>query len=110
MRRRHAVAARVKDAAGQQGLRFLPGIGMIGPLLVKFSLNRLEQRAIEDGWLLAREDLALVPDLTDIEAVAQESGERSPGDPRPLRSGDNEIATEVADIMEVLVTLPNEQR
>ena len=53
---------------------------MIGPLLVKFSLNRLEQRAIEDGWLLAREDLALVSDLANIEAVAQESGERSPGE------------------------------
>src|SRR5262245_6801079 len=53
---------------------------MIGPLLVKLSLNRLKQRAIEDGGLLAREDLALVADLTDIKAVAQESGERSPGE------------------------------
>jgi hypothetical protein len=31
----------------------LPGLGVIGPLLVKFGLNRLEQRAIEDGGLLA---------------------------------------------------------
>src|SRR5215475_11253178 len=52
MRRRHAVAARVKDAADQQGLRFLSSLAVIVPLLVKFSLNRLEQRAIEDGWLL----------------------------------------------------------
>jgi hypothetical protein len=49
----------------------LPAFGVIGPLLVKFSLNRLEQCAIEDGWLLAREDLALVSDLTDIEAIAR---------------------------------------
>ena len=43
---------------------------MIGPLLVKLSLNRLKQRSIEDGWLLARKDLALVSDLTNIEAIA----------------------------------------
>ena len=53
---------------------------MIGPLLVKLSLNRLKQRAIEEGWLLARKDLALVPDLTNIKAVAQESGQRSTGE------------------------------
>ena len=53
---------------------------MIGPLLVKFSLNRLEQRAIENSGLLAWEDLALVADLADIEAIAQESGERSTGE------------------------------
>ena len=58
----------------------LPGLGVIGPLLVKFSLNRLEQRSIKDGWLLAREDLTLVSDLTDIEAIAQQSGERSTGE------------------------------
>ena len=53
---------------------------MTGPLLVKFSLNRLEQRSIEDGCLLAREHLTLVSDLTDIEAIAQESGERATGE------------------------------
>src|SRR5262245_14964702 len=53
MRRRHAVATRVKDATRQERLRFLPGLGMIGPLLVKLNLNRLEQRSIEDGLLFA---------------------------------------------------------
>jgi hypothetical protein len=62
MRRRHAVATSVKDATCQERLRVLPGLGMIGPLPVK---NRLKQRAIEDGWLLARKDLALVADLTN---------------------------------------------
>jgi hypothetical protein len=80
MRRRQAVATRVKDAACQERLGLLPGLGIIGPLPVKLSLNRLKQRAIEDGGLLARKDLALVPDLTNIEAVAQEGGERSPGE------------------------------
>ena len=37
----------------------------------------LLQCAIEDGGLLAWEDLALVADLTNIEAIAQESGKRS---------------------------------
>jgi hypothetical protein len=58
----------------------LPGLGVIDSLPVKLSLNRLKQRAIEDGGLLAREDLALVSDLSYIEAVAQEGGERSPGE------------------------------
>ena len=58
----------------------MSGFGVIGSLLVKLSLNRLKQRAIEDGWLLARKDLALVADLSNIEAVAQEGGERSPGE------------------------------
>jgi hypothetical protein len=48
-------------------------------LLVELGLNRLEQRPIKDGWLLAWEDRAFVSDLADIEAVAQESGR----DPRP---------------------------
>jgi hypothetical protein len=30
----------------------LPGLGVIGPLMVKFGLNRIEQGPIEDGWLL----------------------------------------------------------
>jgi hypothetical protein len=53
---------------------------VIGPLPVKLSLNRLKQRSIEDGWLLARKDLTLVSDLANIEAVAQKSGKRSPGE------------------------------
>jgi hypothetical protein len=53
---------------------------MIGPLLVKLNLNGLKQCPIENSGLLAREDLALVADLANIEAVAQEGGERSPGE------------------------------
>ena len=58
----------------------MPRLGVIGPLPVKLSLNRLKQRSIEDGWLLARKDLTLVSDLANIEAVAQKSGKRSPGE------------------------------
>jgi hypothetical protein len=58
----------------------LPGLGIVGPLPIKLSLNGLKQCAIEDGGLLARKDLALVSDLTNIEAVAQEGGKRSPGE------------------------------
>ncbi len=55
----------------------MPGLGVIGSLLVKFGLNRLEQGSIEDSGLLAWENLTLVSDLPDIEAIAQQSGERS---------------------------------
>ena len=53
---------------------------MIDSLLVKFGLNCLEQGPIEDGKLLAWEDLALVADLADIEAIAQQRGERPTGE------------------------------
>jgi hypothetical protein len=39
--------------------------------MVKPSLNCLEQSSVDDGCLLAREDLALVSDLTNVEAIAQ---------------------------------------
>src|SRR5512139_3117873 len=74
---RHPVAAVVEDPTRQRRLRLLPNPGVIGPLLVELALNRLEQCPIKDGWLLAREDRAFVPDLANIKAVAQESGEGS---------------------------------
>ena len=52
---------------------------MIGPLPVELGLNRIEQGPIENGRLLSGEDLAPVSDLADIEAIAQESGERIHG-------------------------------
>ena len=62
-------------------MRFLPGLGVIGPLLVKFSLNRLEQRSIQEMAVCSpgqRPPREL--DLTDIEAIAQESGKRPTGE------------------------------
>jgi hypothetical protein len=61
-------------------LRLLPGFGVIRPLLVELGLNGLEHRPIKDGWLFSREDFAFVANLSNIEAVAQESGEGSAGE------------------------------
>lgn len=58
----------------------LPRSGLIGPLLVELGLNRLEQGLLEDGGLLAREDLAFVSDLADIKTVTQEGGEAPSGE------------------------------
>jgi hypothetical protein len=74
-------------------LRLLPGFGVIGPLLVELGLNGLEQRPIKDGWLFAREDLAFVADLANIEAVAQESGEGSVATPISLATRSTSVAS-----------------
>jgi hypothetical protein len=49
-------------------------------LLGKPLLNSLEPIPIEDRWMLARADLALEADLADVEAIAQEIGERASGE------------------------------
>ena len=49
-----------------------------GPLIRKLLLDRIEQGAIHDWWLLARQDVALIPDLAEIKSVAQEIEQRSP--------------------------------
>ncbi len=56
----------------------VPDAGPGGPLIRKLLLDRIEQSALHDRWLLARQDLALVSDLADIKPVAQEIKQRSP--------------------------------
>jgi hypothetical protein len=46
-------------------------------LLGQTRLNRVEQPAIEDRLMLAAMDLATVDDLTDLEAVPENVGERA---------------------------------
>jgi hypothetical protein len=53
----------------------MPGCDVIAPLLVEPGLKGLEQLAIENSRLRALEDLALVFDFSNIEAVAQKIGE-----------------------------------
>src|SRR5258708_8004340 len=48
-------------------------------LLVELGLHRVKEITIEDGGLLAGEDLALEDDLADIEPIAQKMGERTAG-------------------------------
>ena len=55
-----------------------PDAGPGGPLIRKLLLDRIEQGAVHDWWLLAGQDVALVSDLADIEPVAQEIEQCSP--------------------------------
>jgi hypothetical protein len=77
MRRAHAVAAVVEEAAGQNGGRASepdqPGDGVGGP----FGLHGLEQVGAEDRRMLAAMHLAPLGDLADVEPVLEQMGERS---------------------------------
>jgi hypothetical protein len=52
--------------------------GLGGPLIGKLLLDRIEKGAIHDRRLLARQDVAFISDLADVEPVAQEIKQRSP--------------------------------
>jgi hypothetical protein len=78
MRRHHAVACVIEQHPAQQMIACAASTGLYGPLIGKLLLDRIEQGALHDWWLLPRQDVALVLDLADIEAVAQEVEQRSP--------------------------------
>jgi len=50
---------------------------VLDPLIRQLLLDRIEQGAVNDRWLLAGQDLTLISDLADIEPVAQEIEQRS---------------------------------
>src|SRR6516164_465862 len=75
----HPVATVIIDATDQQRFGFGPYERMSGALLVELGLHRLKEITIEDGALLAWEDLALEDDLADIEPITQKMGERTAG-------------------------------
>src|SRR4051794_14949851 len=77
MARRHAVAAVIKDAAGQQGFRVHPCGFVIAHLLVQLGLRGVEQLAVENGRLLARENLAFEDDFSHVKPIAQKMRQRS---------------------------------
>ena len=54
-----------------------PGDGVIGCLFAQLCLDSLEQVPVENGGLLALQDLTLEADLADIEAIAKEVRERT---------------------------------
>src|SRR5246127_1220240 len=80
MARAHAVAAVIKDAAGQQGVGVHPCGPMIGRLLTQLGLDGVEKVPMQNAGLFAIEDLTLECHLTDIEAIAKEMGERPAGE------------------------------
>src|ERR1700734_2461407 len=52
---------------------------MIVCLLRQLGLNGLKQLVVDDGFLFPLQDLALEGNLADIEAIAQQVGERTAG-------------------------------
>ena len=79
MARAHSVATVIIDATDQQGIGFDACGRVVGPLVTELGLHRLEQNTIEDGRLLAGENLTLEDDLADVEPIAQKMGERGRG-------------------------------
>src|SRR5437588_11938553 len=76
----HSVATVIIDSTDQQGFGFGACDRVIVALVVELDLHRVKEITIEDGGLLAGEDLALEHDLADIEPIAQEVGERAAGE------------------------------
>src|SRR6266446_3644730 len=75
--RAHAIAAVIEDTADQQGLGLHPCGFVTVHLFAQLGLDGLEQVPIDNGWLLALEDLTLKQHVSDIEAIAEQMGERS---------------------------------
>ena len=93
-----AIAGVVEDPADQRSLRLAGGPFELR-LLVQLGLDSVEQTAVENGWLLAPENLALEDDLADVEAIAQQVRERS--------AGERNAANCLADFrVRVLLTMP----
>ena len=77
MGRHHAVTGVIEQQSGQQVVAGVPDPGPGGPLIRELLLDRIEQGALQDRRLLAGQDVALVSDLADIEAVAQQIEQRT---------------------------------
>src|SRR3954464_2425031 len=54
----------------------IPNRRSVGPLIGKLLLDGIKQRAVHDRWLLAGQDLVLVFDFTDVEAIAKQIEQR----------------------------------
>jgi len=49
-------------------------------LFLKLGLDGIEQRSVDDGRLLALQNLALEVDVANVESVAQQIGKRAAGE------------------------------
>jgi len=81
--RAHPVATVVIDTTDEQCFGVPACDGVIVALVVELGLHRIKQITIEDGGLLAGEDLALEYDLADVEPIAQKMGEWTAGERDP---------------------------
>ena len=79
----HPVAPVVIDAADQQGLGFGARGRVIVALLVELGLHGVKEITIEDGGLLAGQDLAFENHLAEVEPIAQKMGEGTAGERDP---------------------------
>src|SRR6266852_7111979 len=75
VRRAHAVAAVIEDAAGKDGRRALQPDLPVDGVGGEFFLHHLEQGAIEDRRMLPAMHLAAVDHLADVEPVLEQIGE-----------------------------------
>src|SRR5215211_1965236 len=80
MARTHSVATIVVDATDQQGLGFGARRRVIVQLLTELVLDRIEEITTDDGWLLARQDLAFEGNLANVEPVAEQVSEGTAGE------------------------------
>lgn len=68
----HATTGIVEQQPRQELVGLVTYEGPVRPLGKRLLPDRIKQRAIHDRRLLARRDLVLIFDLSDIEVVAQE--------------------------------------
>src|SRR5215213_8111061 len=80
MARAHRMAAAVEQQPRQERLPLKPLIPPLNGVPVEERLHGLEHVCLDQGRLLAFVDLALVGDLAEVEAVAQDVSQRSPPD------------------------------
>src|SRR5262245_3702983 len=67
----HAVASRVEQEPSQWVLVPASRPDLMRALLGEASLHSIKQRAVDEWWLWARADLALIDNLADVKAVTQ---------------------------------------
>src|SRR5437868_5606795 len=75
--RHHAMTGIVEQQSRQQVLARVPDRNSVGPLIGKLLLNGIKQGAVQDRRLLAGQNLILVCDLTDVEAITQQIKQRT---------------------------------
>src|SRR5262245_49762166 len=80
MGRDHAVANRIEQKPAQRSLAPIPRPDVMRPLLGETPLHSIEQCAVDQRRLWTRADLALIDDLADVKAVAQDVEEETLGE------------------------------
>src|SRR5215213_9471867 len=80
MARAHRMAAAVEQQPRQERLSLKPHVPPLDRVPIEEGLHGLEHSPLDQGWLLASVDPTLVGDLAEVEAVAQDVGQRSPPD------------------------------